>query len=99
MDYKIVWSDRSLSNLKEIVQFIAEDNALAAERMGNTIIKRASFLAQFPQLGAVFSGLRRDDVREIAAPPYRIIYQVLESKKMISILTVWHGARQEPEIQ
>jgi toxin ParE1/3/4 len=99
MDYKIVWSDRSLSNLKEIVQFIAEDNAFAAEKMGNTIIKRASLLAQFPQLGAVFSGLRREDVREIAAPPYRIIYQVLQSENVISILTVWHGARQEPKIQ
>ena len=99
MDYKIVWSERSLSNLKEIVQFIAEDNPFAAERMGTTIIKRASLLAQFPQLGAVFAGLCREDVREIAAPPYRIIYQVLESQKAVSILTVWHGSRQEPEIQ
>ncbi|HZV33290.1 MAG TPA: type II toxin-antitoxin system RelE/ParE family toxin [Verrucomicrobiae bacterium] len=99
MDYKVVWSDRSLSNLKEIVQFIAEDNPFAAERLGNTIIKRASLLAQFPKLGSVFAGLRRDDVREIAAPPYRIIYQILESQKIISIVTVWHGARKEPEIQ
>lgn len=99
MDYKIVWTERSLSNLKEIVQFIAENNPFAAERMGNTIVKRASLLENFPQLGAVFAGLRREDVREIAAPPYRIIYQVLESQKTISILTVWHGARQEPEIR
>jgi len=97
MDYKIVWSERSLSNLQEIVQYIAEDNPLAAERMGDFIIKKSSLLAQFPELGSIFIKLRRPDIREIAAPPYRIIYQVLPKERIISILTVWHGARQEPD--
>ena len=98
MDYKIIWSDRSLINLKEIVEFVASDNVFAAEKLGQSLLQKVVPLAQFPQMGRVFSKLRRPDVREISAPPYRIIYQIVETQKVIIILTVWHGARLDPEI-
>ena len=97
MDYKIVWSDRSLIHLEGIVYFIGEDNPSAARKMGENIFHKVSLLAQFPRLGKVYGELNRDDVREIPAPPFRIFYQIMDADKAISILAVWHGARQEPE--
>jgi len=87
-----------LTNLSEIIQFIAEDNPYAAEKLGHALVKKVEPLSQFPKLGSVFSRLNRDDVREVSVPPYRIIYQILEEKKLISILTIWHGARLDPEL-
>lgn len=97
MDYKIVWSDRSLIHLLEIIQFIAQDNPQAAEKMSLVILQKASLLGQHPRLGHMYAKLQRDDVREIPAPPYRIFYRIIDADKTISILAVWHAARQEPD--
>jgi predicted PurR-regulated permease PerM len=75
------------------------DNPAAARKMGEAILNKAGLLASFPQLGKVFCKLNRKDVREISAVPYRIIYHVKDSGRSVSILTVWHGARQEPRIR
>jgi plasmid stabilization system protein ParE len=88
MDYKIVWSDRSLTHFTEIVQFIAENNPAAARKMGGAMLYKASFLVQHPRLGKIYNELNRDDIREIPAPPYRIFYQIIEANKTISILAV-----------
>ena len=56
-------------------------------------------LAQiFPRFGRVFGLLSRDDVRETPMPPYRIVYHVSDVSQTVTILAVWHGARQEPDI-
>lgn len=97
MDYKIVWSNRSLTDLEEITGFVAEVNPDAARKVGRDIFSRVTLISQFPRAGRVCPDVSREDVREIPSPPYRIIYQVLDDSKTISILTVWHGARTEPK--
>lgn len=98
MDYQIIWSPEALIQLDDLVRFISTDNPAAAEKMGNAIIEKIFLLRQFPRIGKKFLKMNRDDVREILVSPYRIIYQIHESKKGISVSTIWHGARQEPEI-
>ena len=98
MGYGIIWSERSLIHLQEAVQHIAEDNSLAAEKFGEKIIERVSALRSFPRFGRVFRLLSRDDVRETPVPPYRIVYHVSDVSQTVTILAVWHGARQEPDI-
>ncbi len=97
MDYKIVWTDRSLAKLEQLVEYIAENDPFAAEKMGLRIYEKTLLLSQFPYLGARFLKLERNDIREIAIPPFRVIYQILDEPKTVSILTVWHGAQPEPE--
>lgn len=99
MDFKIIWSPRGLETFQDLVDYISRDNPAAARRFGLRILGKVSLLAKQPQLGMKFQKLDRDDVREIAAPPYRIIYRVHQTERAITVLTVWHGARQEPEIQ
>lgn len=98
MDYKVIWTPQGIETLREAVEYIAQDNSSAARKMGDAILKKALLLEDFPRLGKVFAKLGRDDVREISVPPYRIIYQIRDSQQTIFVLTVWHGARQEPEL-
>jgi plasmid stabilization system protein ParE len=98
MDFKVIWTPRGLDTLRQAVEFIAERNPTAAGKMGRAILRKAGLLAQQPRLGHVFHELGRDDVRETASPPYRIVYRVLDSEQAVFILTVWHGARLEPPV-
>ena len=98
MGYGIIWSEHSLIHLQEAIQHIAEDNPLAAEKFGEKIIERVTVLRTFPRFGRVFGLLSRDDVRETPMPPYRIVYHVSDVSQTVTILAVWYGARQEPNI-
>ena len=99
MDYRIIWSPEALNHLDQIVRFISRDNPAAAVRLGNAIIEKALLLSNFPRLGMVFREARRDALREISVPPYRIFYEINDAEKRIEIVSSWHGARQEPEIK
>ncbi|MFA6543401.1 MAG: type II toxin-antitoxin system RelE/ParE family toxin [Limisphaerales bacterium] len=81
------------------MEYVAERNPGAASRLGSAILRGVGRLEQFPHLGHVFHKLGRDDVREIPVRPYRIFYRVIEPQSVVYVLTVWHGARQEPDFQ
>lgn len=97
MDFKVIWTPRGLATLRSALEYVAERNPNAAARLASTMLKAVGRLARFPQLGHVFYKLGRDDVREIPVRPYRIFYRVHEAQRVVFILTVWHGARQEPD--
>ena len=98
MDYKIIWMDEAIADLKSIVLGLAHDNRDTALRWGEKLRQKPFVLTQHPRFGRVFQKLGRDDVREVNVPPYRIIYHVHDATRTVWILTVWHGAREEPEI-
>ena len=99
MDYAVIWDDEAVEELRQIVLYIAQHNPVAARKMGNAIFEKTLQLRSFPQSGKVFRKLHREDVREIPAPPYRIIYHLKHAERTVRILKIWHGARREPEIQ
>ncbi len=99
MDCKIIWLDDALHDLDQALQFIAADNTRAAGKLGDAILKKVGLLARFPRLGRVYQKLNRENVREILVDPYWIIYRVEDDAKTVSIITVWHTAREEPEIR
>lgn len=98
MDYKIVWSPRAIGTLEGVVRHIANFNPEASRGVGQRILAKVQLLNQFPRLGHVFAKLAREDVREVTLRPYRIIYQVRDGNRSVTILAVWHGAREEPEV-
>jgi toxin ParE1/3/4 len=98
MDYKIFWTPEATACLNDIVHYIAQDNPSAAIRMGEKILDRVLLLSEFPDMGKIFRQKNREDIREVSVKPYRIIYQVVHRDRAVKILSVWHGARQEPEI-
>ncbi len=97
MDFKVIWTPRGLETLRSALEYVAERNPDAAARLGSSILKSVGRIEQFPQLGHIFYKLGRDDVREFPVRPYRVFYRVVEQQRVVYVLTVWHGARQEPE--
>jgi len=98
MGYQIIWSDRSLTHLQSALGFISSENPLAAGKLGEKILHRVGLLEDFPRFGRIYAPLQRDDVRETPVPPYRIIYHVADQSRIVTILAVWHGAREEPDL-
>ena len=48
MDFKVLIADSAIADLKEIVEFVAEDNPDAAIRLGEKLIAHAMTLAKMP---------------------------------------------------
>lgn len=99
MDYKVIWDDEAIQELGQIVSYISQVNPAAARKIGELILEKVKLLGTFPQMGKTLHNLKREAVREISVPPYRIIYHVKDLEKIVRILKVWHGARREPEIK
>ena len=98
MDFKVDWTDPALADLGEIVAFIARDDPDAAERVGTAIIDHVEILRTFPFIGPAYPRGSAGDRREIVCGNYRIFYRVSEQRKLVEILTIWHGSRGTPEV-
>jgi addiction module RelE/StbE family toxin len=99
MGYRVIWTDEAIDDLRHAVAFVAKDNPAAAIKLGEAIIRKSLVLAEHPRLGRVLRKLQRDSLREIPVPPYRLLYEIDEQSLVIYVRVLWHGARQEPDIQ
>jgi addiction module RelE/StbE family toxin len=99
MDYQVIWDDEAIQELGQIVSYISQANPAADRKIGELILEKVKLLGAFPQVGKTLQNLKREEVREIPVPPYRIIYHVKDLEKSVRILKIWHGARREPEIK
>jgi plasmid stabilization system protein ParE len=99
MDCKIIWTDPALEDLREIVAFISGDNPEAGRRVGMDIYETVGMLASFPLIGPPYPRGSSGKIREIVSWSYRIFYRVNSKKKLVEVLTIWHGARGTPIIR
>lgn len=97
MDFKVIWSDEAIADLREICSYIARDNPEAALRMGQGILDHVRILVRFPFVGPTYPRGAWGPLRVIVFRSYRIFYDVSEELRRVDILHVWHGAREEPK--
>ena len=98
MVYGIFWTPIAVQDLRDICDFISRDNPVAAQRMGEELIKQAETMALFPQSGRMVSEKRNPLIRETIVGSYRIIYQVDDANKVVALARIWHSARGTPEL-
>jgi plasmid stabilization system protein ParE len=98
MDFKVFVSSGALIDLERIVAYIALDDVVAAERMGNQLLDAAMSLATFPERGRIVPEFPRPNLREIVFRSYRIIYRVNSVDNSLEIVRFWHGARGFPQV-
>ena len=94
MDFKVLIAESAIADLKEIVEFVAQDNSEAARRLGNKLVAQAMSLATMPQRFPVHD--QRRGIRKMPLPPFLIFYTCDESRSVVNILHFWHGARRSP---
>lgn len=91
---RVQWHPLAITDLAEIVGYIAHDNGAAAYRVHNEIQRQTDLLAVHPEIGRVgrVSGTRE---LVIAGTPYVAAYR-LEEDDAVTVLRLLHGARQWP---
>jgi toxin ParE1/3/4 len=98
MAYKLIWSPVSRDDLRDIVRFIASDNPERAESFAYELMAQTDMLQDHPEIGRSVPEHRNATVREIIFRPYRIVYRVDHTKKVVEIARVWHAARGTPNV-
>jgi toxin ParE1/3/4 len=96
MDYKVIYSPNAISDLAEIVRFVAEDDPQAALRLGKQLADDADSLGRLPHRFPTFR--RRANVRKLVTGQYLILYRIVQATKVVEILRFWHGARGTPRL-
>lgn len=98
MAYHLIWSPRSRDDLRDIVRFISRDSPERAQAFALRLMSRADMLGDQPEIGRIVPERRTQHIREIIFRPYRIVYRVDHSRKLVEISRVWHAARGAPDI-
>lgn len=89
---KLVWTELSREDLKEIFDYIAEDSKRYASITINKIYNRAQDIIENPYAGRVVPELDTEKIREVIMGNYRIVYKIVSSERA-DILRVYHSAR------
>ena len=90
---RILWSNQASIQLEAAYDFVAEENAPAAEKQVEIIRRAVEQLANFPHMGRPG---RVDGTRElvIQGTPYIVAYR--SKGKTLRVLALLHGARRWP---
>jgi toxin ParE1/3/4 len=88
---RLNWTQEAETWLRDIYEYIAQDNPVAAARVVEGIYERAQVLSEFPQIGHRYEGIADREVRILLYGHYRIAY-LIKSEEDIDILGVFHGA-------
>src|SRR5690349_3081270 len=94
--FAVVWTNPAVKDLDDLCDWISVDNPSAAERLTSQIKRRVYELAAVPRTGAAYFLIEAIEVRQIVVRPYRILYQISDAERTLTILRVWHGSRREP---
>jgi plasmid stabilization system protein ParE len=89
-------SPEALDDLQLIQDFIAVDNAEAAERLIDQFFEAFEQLAAWPKTGHARADLTSKSVRFWPVGAYLVVYR--EYSNSIQIVAVLHGARDVPSI-
>jgi toxin ParE1/3/4 len=98
MAYRVIWSPTATLDLKELRDYIAEDNPGAAVAFVKAIFEAIERLPAFPNSGRMVPEFGDPTIREVIRKPCRVVYRIEEPGKEIQIARVWYAARGIPEL-
>jgi len=89
---EIRWTSEAETWLRDIHDYIAEDNLQAAARVVEGIYEKAQILWRFPDIGHIYRSEEEGEIRILLYGHYRIAYLRRLEKDFIDILGVFHWA-------
>ena len=87
----IEWTEEARLWLKDIHDYITQDNERIAKKIIKEIYNKVQILATFPQIGYVYPNDDGREVRILLYGHYRIAY-LIKGEKGVIVLGVFHGA-------
>lgn len=92
MAARLIWSDRALDDLAEIIAYIEKDSPAYARNVARQVFARAEALPDQPGQGRRVPEYEGDQqLREVFVHRWRLIYAV--QPDLIRMVAVIHGAR------
>jgi|SRR5699024_874487 len=88
---KLIWSPRSLDDLKIIFDYISPDSVENARHFINRIVETTLTIPEFPFAGREVPEFQNPRYREKVYEKYRIIYRV--DQEFIKVVTILHQSR------
>jgi plasmid stabilization system protein ParE len=73
---KIVWTELSILDLREIFEYIADDSVRYASITANKVYQRVQPVADNPLLGKIVLEFNEKSIRELIEGNYWIIYRI-----------------------
>jgi len=89
---QLKWTQEAHRWLRDIHDYIAQDNPVAAERVVMGIFEKAQLLTSFPEIGYFYRRESEGEVRVLLYGHYRIAYLYRKGVEQIDVLGVFHGA-------
>jgi toxin ParE1/3/4 len=87
----VIWTDPAKSDLRAIHDFIASDSKFYAKKVVQDIMNRTSILEEHPMIGRKAPEIDDENIREIFAYSYRILYEI--KPENVYIIGIIHGRR------
>jgi toxin ParE1/3/4 len=84
MAYRVVWARRALQDLEAIASYIAQDSPAYARIVVRNIVNQTKALARFPRSGRAVPEFDDENIREVFAYSYRIIYKLQHEAVLIA---------------
>jgi len=95
VSYTLLWSDRAISMVQDLADFVAQHSEGAARQLVEDLFDRVQVLSDHPQLGIRFPDSPTHNVRILYVDRMQVYYLLDDERRTISICTVQHG-RQQP---
>lgn len=91
MALRLIWLPEAIDDLDAIAAYLAIESGRYAREFVERVLARADSLLDLPLSGHINPEAGREDIRELSAYPYRLIYRVREND--VIVLAVFHGSR------
>ena len=92
----VLLSRRAERDLAEIYRYLGERSPTGLAKVDETLFRSLRRLAMVPLSGHLVRELTSQRYREALVYHYRIIYQYLEKKRLVRVMTIYHGKRLLP---
>ena len=87
---EIRWTEEAVKWLRNIYDYISEDNAVAAQNVIEGIYEKTQILEMFPEIGYKYRNEPDGEVRVLLYGHYRIAYLIKQDA--VDVLGVFHGS-------
>lgn len=88
------WTERAVTNLADIADFISQNSPVYAESVVSRIDRQLQLLALNPLMGKVAVEVADLEIRELVVDSFRIFYRA--RAECIELIAIVHSRQQSP---
>lgn len=85
----VQWTERALSDLSRLYDFLAIRNRKAAARTVQALVDAPARLTRNPRIGERLAQFEPREVRRVLVGDYEVRYEIRESR--VFVLRLWHS--------